>query len=236
MASLDGRWGDTASYMMEAVAIWNELGNERSACNDEFNVGSSLSQLGEYEQSIAVLRSCLTRAARVGLEVGGFCDAALAVALARNGDINRAKQIFDDLPAVSGDKYMEAMNTIYRAWFQIEIDRPEAARQLAERAMEIADRDTFGQVFAFAAAIRGHSLLALERPQEALQATRQGMEVLRSLGRLDEGEMLLCLAHAEALWAMEIAVRRPLASSMRRGSSSCLAPTPSPIRTGATVS
>ncbi len=46
-----------------------------------------------------------------------------------------------------------------------------------------------------------HALLASGRAEDALAAAREGMELLASLGGMEEGESLLRLTHAEALAA-----------------------------------
>lgn len=195
------RWGDTAAFMMDAVRIATELGHERTACHDELNLASSLSQLGEYAQSIAVVQSCLTRAARAGLEMQVFGNAILAMALARTGDVQEARRLFDSLASVETNQYFEATIAIYRAWFAVHTGQPEEATERLDRADQCADPDTWPHVHAFAMAVRSQALLDLERPDDALASSRKGMAVLESIGQLDEGDILLRVTHARALEA-----------------------------------
>ena len=145
-ASFDGRWGDTAAFMMEAVEVWSELGNERSACNDEVNLGLALCQLGEYEDSLAVLHRCAERVRRVGSTVEIFCTSALAVSRARNGDMDEARALFEALARDEPGKYLQAMSYVYRGWFAGLQGQPARAGELASQAIELADRDAFPQV------------------------------------------------------------------------------------------
>ena len=202
LGAMHGKWDVTVDHMTTAVTLWDQLGNQRNACNDEANLGSALYELGQYEHSAAVLRVCLDRAHRTGLtHLHLTFEGVLAMALARSGDLLEAQQVFDSLESADTDPGTEARNRVYRAQFSLLSGDPDKACAEIAAATERVDAESAPPLYAFALAVRARALLELGRYDEALEAAEHGMQILESIGELDEGEALLRLAHAEALHA-----------------------------------
>lgn len=202
LGAMHGTWDVTVEHMTTAITLWDQLGSQRNACNDEANLGSALYELGQYEHSAAVLRVCLDRAHRSGLtHLHLTFEGVLAMALARSGDRIEAQQVFDSLESADTDPHTEARNRVYRAQFSLLSGDAETAYQEIAAAIKRVDAAGAPPLYAFALAVRARALLELGRYPEALEAAEHGMRILESIGELDEGDALLRLAHAEALHA-----------------------------------
>lgn len=202
LAGMNGKWDETADHMSNAVMLWHQMGSTRNACNDEANLGAALYELGQYDHSAAVLQVCLERARRTGLtHLHLTFEGVLAMALARSGDLDTARRVFDGLQSAESDPATEARNRVYRAQFDLLRGASDDARAEIDRAIGLIHPDSAPKLYAFALAVQASAQLDAGCTDEALETSRRGMALLDTLGELDEGDALLRLTHAEALRA-----------------------------------
>ncbi|MCG8418605.1 MAG: protein kinase [Proteobacteria bacterium] len=190
----------SAQWIKRCVDHWNERGDRRSACMAEANMGESLMRLGQYEQAIQPLSSALETARRLGL---GWLTPSirhtLALTLARAGKLSDAEHILAQ--SQDSDLHDATLSHLCLAQILLLKNCPQAAMDQVERALDQNSAVQFPQQRALGLALRAVALLRLGRAAEALQAGQQGMEILSSSTAAGEDEMLVRLAHADALHA-----------------------------------
>jgi eukaryotic-like serine/threonine-protein kinase len=199
-AWIEGRLDLAVIWFGRAVEQWELAGNTRQACLDRTNLGMGLRILGQYEDSVAVLQRSLDQGRRLGVEhLVSTSTSELALALGRLGQLDEALELVSGPLPSSLRERTTRVNT--RAWLALLGSRPADALAELERSELDADEPPTGDALAQAMAVRAGALLGLDRPYEALDAARAGMDILAAAGTLEDGEALLRMAHAEALHA-----------------------------------
>jgi tetratricopeptide (TPR) repeat protein len=165
--------------------------------------GRSCNELGAYAKAVKLLRAALTEAERIGLQfVAAMARHDLGSALARLGSIDEARiveaQAVEDFIA-HGDERLEGSSRAYlAAVFRLEGDL-EAAEAEARRAVHVLV-DTPAQL-PHALATLADILLEQGNVTESLEVAGRAIDLLESLGQVEEGEALARLVYAEALGA-----------------------------------
>jgi tetratricopeptide (TPR) repeat protein len=196
---LGGRLDLAAIWFGRAVEQWELAGNTRQACLARTNLGMALRLLGQYEDSIAVLRHSLDQGRRLGVgHLVSTSASELALSLARLGQLDEALELVRG-PVPSSQRERNYRG-ITRAWLALFGARPGDALAELERVLG-AEEPPAGDALAQAMGVRAGALLCLGRPHEALDAARAGMAILEATGTLEDGEALLRMVHAEALHA-----------------------------------
>jgi tetratricopeptide (TPR) repeat protein len=199
-AWLDGRVDLAAIWFGHAVEQWELAGNTRQACLDRTNVGTTLRMLGQYEDSIAVLRCSLDHGQRLGVEhLVKTSVFELALSLGRLGQLDEALELVrGPLPPSLRERTYRGLTS---AWLTLLGSRHEDTLAELERNVLRTEESPAGSTLGLALAVRACALLGLGRPHEALDAARTGMDILEAAGAIEDGEALLRLVHAEALHA-----------------------------------
>ncbi len=198
VAGLLGDYGVAADYFGQASAAWRAIGDERQLCLEQTNLGVCLRELGCYEDCVAVMRASVAAAERLGVEHlnAGF-RVEIAVALARQG---RHREVAQGMAQVmTGATYRRGFEEGYVALIRLLSGDAEGALAHLDEAAQAWREPEPG--WGLRAAVRGRALLETGRRAEAREVCARAIEQLEALVLVEEGEVLLRLTHAEALWA-----------------------------------
>jgi tetratricopeptide (TPR) repeat protein len=189
-----------AMWFTRAIEQWDAAGNTRQACLDRCNLGACLRSLGQYEDSIGILRRAQEQSQRLDVEhLVASSSRELALALARQGHMEEAHALLHDTPRYGQRE--RAFRSVNRAWLALGAGRPADALAEIERGANLGVDAPTSDVRALALAVRAGALLALGRPHDALGAAQGGMDILTTTGSIEDGEAFLRSTHAEALHA-----------------------------------
>ncbi len=199
--------GDPAAFL-EAIALAAEAheraGDLRSACLERVNLGGVTMEVGRYADAARALREGLAVAHPIGLNlVVAAAKCNLGLALARLGELDEGRRLEAEALALfvaQGERRMEGASRIYMAMILRLAGELDAAEQEARAAVEVLAVALPAR--ACALATLADVLLAQGRAAEAEGAARRSVDLLETLGGIDEGESSARLAHARALDAV----------------------------------
>ncbi len=202
-AHFDGDPARMLDLLLRAASCHEEAGDLRGACAARVNAGFAGLEVGAYEQASGLLHTVLEIAERSGLaQVTTYAQHNLGLALARLGDV--AEGIRIERLAVEGARRqshvrLEGTSRTYLATLLALTGAFDEAEREANLAVELLAAAPPARCFALAtlADVR----IAGGRAPEALSVAKQAFALMESLGRLDEGEALVRLVHAQALAA-----------------------------------
>ncbi|WP_437779576.1 serine/threonine-protein kinase [Sorangium sp. So ce1097] len=186
----------------EAIACFDRSGDLRGACGQRANAGFACNELGAYGEAAALLRASLSDAERMGLRnIAASARQNLGVALARLGELAEARAVEAEAVrsfAAMQEPRMEGASRAYLAGILLSAGDVAAAEAEARRA--VAMLEVARPLLPHALATLADALLAAGRREEALAEARRAAEILSEIGQLEEGEALVRVVHAEALW------------------------------------
>jgi serine/threonine protein kinase/tetratricopeptide (TPR) repeat protein len=198
--------------MTRAAEHFERLDDLRNTCLQRANLGPGYSELGAYKEAEQVLREAAATAERMGL--GNVAIAAktnLAFALARSGALDEAEQLAADAARAAelqGDRRMEGGARNFLAMILAKRNDLSGAAQHARAAVDVLSVAPPLRAYALGTlasillqAANPSAPVTAERRGEALAAAREAEALLASLSGTDEGESLVRLVFAEALWA-----------------------------------
>ena len=191
------RWLETA------LSGFEQSGDLRNASITRADLGFVFLEFGAYPQAERLFRQSLIEAERMGL----FTSIAqvkqnLGLALLGLGRLEEAslveREAADALHA-QGQKRVGGLAETYLARILLRRGEHGPAEAAARRAVALLDAAPGSR--AMALAVLAQTLLKQDNKSEALDRAREGMDLLRSLGALEEGEALVRLTFGEALSA-----------------------------------
>ncbi len=195
--------GDVSGYlslMRSAGEAFEQAGDARSACVQTIRVGDAYLQLGVYGAAERAFRATLREAEQLvlpGQRAAAKCNLGLALAL--QGKIAEGIVAEEEgLALAEGDQRFELTARIYLARIVLAADPERSAREIRPIS---DDPGTPAAYRCYALALRAAASLALGQPEPAVLASRQAMELLASMGEIEEGSAFIHLAHVEALLA-----------------------------------
>ncbi len=197
-----GDLGEFLRLISEALTGFESAGHVRAACNVRVSVGYAHLQLGAYADAERTLRAALIEADRLGLSgVSPSAQENLGMALAGQERWDEARIVA--VAAVEafraqGNRHMEAGALIYLALMLAMSGDLESAEREARAALAV---DPPPPIRAHALATLAEVLVRRGDAAGALAAAREAIDLLDTLGALEEGEALVRLVHAEALHA-----------------------------------
>ncbi|WP_437733807.1 serine/threonine-protein kinase [Sorangium sp. So ce1335] len=187
----------------EAIACFDRSGDLRGACGQRANAGFACNELGAYGEAAALLRASLSDAERMGLRnIAASARQNLGAALARLGELPEARAVEAEAVrsfAAMQEPRMEGASRAYLAG--ILLSAGDAAGAEAEARRAVAMLEVARPLLPHALATLADALLAAGRREEALAEARRAAEILKEIGQLEEGDALVRVVHAEALWA-----------------------------------
>jgi tetratricopeptide (TPR) repeat protein len=202
-ARLEGDLGACHEGSLLAIERYEAAGNRRAAAYARINTGLGLVQLGAYEEACTVLREGLAVSERLGLPlVVAWAKNNLGPALLGMGQIAEARACEEEAIAffqACGNERMEGSSRTYLA--QILAAQSDASGALREVELAITALGKVPLLRAKAEAVLAALLLSRGQFDAALAAARAAMVPLRAGERVEAGEALIRLIHADALAA-----------------------------------
>ena len=216
-----GDVGAGSEFAKTAIARFEAVGDLRNACVQRGDFAYTQVELGAYGPATDTLREVLALSERLGrLQYATLAAKQnLGIALARRGSLEEARTIEEEALAefeAKGDRRMAGGSRIHLAEIRLLAGDHDGAKKEARAAIEMLA--TVPAVRAHAYAMLASIELARGRQAEALAAAKLANDFLENGGVLDEGEGLVRLAFAEALWANEMVVdaRTAIGTARRR--------------------
>ena len=201
-ALVAGETGPFLRLLERSRACYEKAGDRRNACMKGSDIGYGHLQLGQYAEAERWLRSALATAEGIGLyTITATARQNLGIALARQGKLDEAQAVeeasIEEFRA-QGNPRMVGASQIYLAKIAALQGDLERAEREATAAVDASDKAP--PIRAGAYATLSEVLLARGRAPEALDAAKQAVAIVASLGgQIEEGESLIRLVHAEAL-------------------------------------
>jgi tetratricopeptide (TPR) repeat protein len=202
-ADLAGDLEEALAQHRGALACFERAGERRGACQTLSNLGFVLALLGSFEEAEDALRRARESAERMGL--GAVVSHALhneggvLAALGRLEEARAVEQRAVDAFHAAGDPRLEGASRIYLARILLAMDDAAGAEAEARRVVDSAASPAPLRAGALAALTL--ALLATGRPADALAAASEAAAVLARVGAVEDFEVLIGIAHAEALAA-----------------------------------
>jgi tetratricopeptide (TPR) repeat protein len=202
-AMLAGDMAACVTHMERAAACFERASDLRNACIQRGYVGYGQMELGLYTEAESSLRQALEVGDRLGIPTTvASAKHNLGLALARLGKIEEACAVEREaieMFAAQGNRRLEAASRHYLALILMACGEHRAAEESARAALDVGELSAPMR----ATSLGGYAavLVALGRPAEALAPAREAVRILDELGTLEEGEVGIRLAHAEALAA-----------------------------------
>lgn len=202
-ALVQGDPGRHLSYTEAAATLFAEAGDRRNESLARITLGFSHADLGDFGPAEQALREALALASRMGLlSLIAYARHTLGITLARAGALEEARALETTAAesfAAHGDARLEGGSRAYLAMILAKLDDLEGAEREATAAVD--GLGSAPPVRAYALATRARIRLANEEPERALADALEAMRMLEQLGGIEEGDALVRLAHAEALYA-----------------------------------
>jgi tetratricopeptide (TPR) repeat protein len=203
VALFNGDLGATVDHYTTVVAGYEKQGNARRACDRHAHIGYVYLRLGEYEQAERSLQQTLEEAQRLKLpNVIAVANHNMGLVLARRGVLKKAYEI-EALAASAfqsqGDPRMEANAQCYLAEILLLAADTQGALQRVNAAVKLAG--DFPPMRMYALGMLAQIKLAQKEQRDALDTAREAVALLDSLGSIEEGDTLVRLVSAEALYA-----------------------------------
>ncbi|WP_437336979.1 serine/threonine-protein kinase [Sorangium sp. So ce394] len=186
-----------------ALAVFERSGDRRNACSLRVNLGAVTMELGDYEGAEAALRAALRAAEQMELtDLAAFARSNLGNVMIARGDLDEARRVEAEAIATFqrlGDPRAEGVARAYLAKAALLGGDLAAAEAEARAAAELLQ--SAPPLRAAAWALSARVLLRKGRADEALALSGEALALLESLGAVEEGESLIRLVRAEALFA-----------------------------------
>ncbi|WP_438000182.1 protein kinase [Sorangium sp. So ce185] len=186
-----------------ALAVFERSGDRRNACSLRVNLGAVTMELGDYEGAEAALRAALRAADQMELtDLAAFARSNLGNVMIARGDLDEARRVEAEAIATFqrlGDPRAEGVARAYLAKAALlggDLAVAEAEARAAAELLQSAP-----PLRAAAWALSARVLLRKGRADEALALSGEALALLESLGAVEEGESLIRLVRAEALFA-----------------------------------
>jgi eukaryotic-like serine/threonine-protein kinase len=202
-AGVRGDAGRRIALGVEAVEQFVVAGDRRNACSARINLAFGQAQIGAWEEAERQLREALAVAERMGIPtLVAHAQHNLGLVLAHRGALPEALAVEREALeryTAHGDTRLFGSSRTYLALIVAQMGDLSLAEQEATRAA--LDLEGAPSPQAYALAIRAKVKLAQGRSAEALVDAGKASQMLRDLGGLEEGESLVRLVYAEALYA-----------------------------------
>ncbi|WP_437648894.1 protein kinase domain-containing protein [Sorangium sp. So ce362] len=186
-----------------ALAVFERSGDRRNACSLRVNLGAITMELGDYEGAEVALRAALRAAEQMELtDLAAFARSNLGNVMIARGDLDEARRVEAEAIATFqrlGDPRAEGVARAYLAKAALLGGDLAAAEAEARAAAELLQ--SAPPLRAAAWALSARVLLRRGRADEALALSGEALSLLESLGAVEEGESLIRLVRAEALFA-----------------------------------
>lgn len=203
-ALVSGDTGSALSMYNVAISHFEAAGDMRAACRHLMSAAAACIELGSYSEAERALDDALVSAQHMGLTgINANVWHHQGMLVARQGDPRSAQKLADsaiEAFAAQGDRRMEAAARMYRGFFLALAEDLERAEAEVALALDLAG--TTPPLRAYGLAILADAHLKNGRPDRAELSAREAIQLLESLGGVEEGEAFIRLTYAEALDAV----------------------------------
>jgi eukaryotic-like serine/threonine-protein kinase len=201
-ALLDGDLSENRALTEATIQAFERAGDMRNSCLQRVSAGYAASEIGAYDEAVALLRAALAEAERLGIPyVGSQCRTNLGLALARTGALGEARSLLEfaiEYFMVHRSQRMEGGARIYLSAILRLAGDLEGAEAEARRAVNVCE--LVPQFQADALSRLADALRARGNLVEAQAAARRAVELVGSMGLVEEGEAFTRLIYAEVLF------------------------------------
>ncbi len=202
LAAAQGDLGARHHAFTAALALFEEVGDERARAGVCVNLGDILNRFGAYAEAERTLLDALARCRRLGIRLmEGYALVNLGYARTMSGSHAAARGDLDaarDLADAIGDRHLATWASLYRARLALATGAAEHARHEARILAERAAKTGIGAAEVLARVLEARAALALEDMGAASEAIARASEARDALGGLEEDE--------GELWAARIRV------------------------------
>lgn len=195
--------GEYVVQMRALVAGFEDLGDARNACLQRVNLADAYIHVGHYAEAALLAREAFAEGVALGLRLtAGSARYNLARALGELGELAEARTLAAETVAemhAARDHRIEAAASGALSRILLRAGALVEAEAAARSGLSLQ-----GVPPPVRSLVLGHltfALLAQGRASEARVAAEAAFEILSELGALDEGEVFVRLARAEALLA-----------------------------------
>ncbi len=215
VARLEGDAGSYLARMRSAGEHFEEAGDLRGACQQSLNVGNAYLQLGMYGAGERALRSALREADRLGLQVvRAHVKLNLGLTLALQGKLAEGIAAGEEgLALAAGSQRAELFARIFLARALLPGDPARALREIRP----VSDDPALPAAYrCYALGLLAAATLSLGQLGDAVPAARLAMELLASIGEIEEGGAYVHATWIEVLVAGgDLAAARAAAAAAR---------------------
>jgi tetratricopeptide (TPR) repeat protein/predicted Ser/Thr protein kinase len=203
-ALVSGDTGSALSMFNVAISNYEAAGDTRAACRHLVSAAAACIELGSYREAERALVDALASSQHMGLSgVSASVWHHQGMLLARMGDARAALGLADsaiEAFVAQGDRHMEANARLYRGYFLVLGDDLERAEREVRLALDNAGASP--PLRAYGLAILASVYLQSGRPDRADACARESLQLLESLGGVEEGEAFIRLTYAESREAL----------------------------------
>jgi tetratricopeptide (TPR) repeat protein len=203
-ALVSGDTGSALSMYNIAISHFEAAGDMRAACRHLMSAAGACIELGAYPEAERALGDALSSAEHMGLSgVSANVWHHQGMLLARLGDptsaLGRAHSAIEAF-AAQGDRRMEAAARLYRSFFLALAEDLGGAEIEVRRVIDQSGAPP--PLRAYGLAILAATQLKSGRADRAASSAREALQLLDTLGGVEEGEAFIRLTYAEALEAI----------------------------------
>jgi tetratricopeptide (TPR) repeat protein len=199
-ALVSGDTGSALSMFNVAISNYEAAGDTRAACRHLVSAAAACIELGSYREAERALVDALASAQHMGLSgVSASVWHHQGMLLARMGDARAALGLADsaiEAFIAQGDRHMEANARLSRGYFLVLGDDLERAEREVRLALDNAGASP--PLRAYGLAILASVYLQSGRADRAEPCARDSIQLLESLGGVEEGEAFIRLTYAES--------------------------------------
>jgi serine/threonine protein kinase/tetratricopeptide (TPR) repeat protein len=199
----EGRQDEPLRLCQHAVEAFERAGHRRAAAETLGNVGVALMEVGQLDEAEGQVRKLLSTAERMGLDhmLGGTYY-LLSNILAYKGAHDEAREFSSraiDWTTKNGERYFLIYARLYASVNEYLAGNMSAAEQNARIALHMVENNS--SLRPFARALVARALLGRTKRDEAVPLAEAAYNELQELGKVQDGEAIICLAFAECLLA-----------------------------------
>jgi tetratricopeptide (TPR) repeat protein len=195
---------EARQWLETALTGFEKAGDLRNASITRADLGFVFLEFGSYGQAERLFRQSLVEAERMGLLTSvAQVKQNLGLALLGLGKLEEAEAVEREATEAlhaQGQKRVGGLAETYLARILLRQGKSDAAEAAARHAVALLDASPGSR--AMALAVLARALLSRGKTSEGLDRARDAMDLLRSLGALEEGEALVRLTFADALVAV----------------------------------
>ncbi|HEU5055511.1 MAG TPA: AAA family ATPase, partial [Kofleriaceae bacterium] len=200
---LESRGTREAATWSRLTAAYAAAGDLRRELQTRMNLAYNLIEVGAYQESEEILRECAAAATRLDIPVLiPQAESNLGYCLARQARFAEAEPLIRrSIEAYRGQGELRLVigGHAHLAQAYLAAGRAADARREVEAVVEVSRRCLTAHPHVLAAAALAD--LAVGRVEPARRAAEEAHQLLERLGFLEDGEVLVRLAWAEALWS-----------------------------------